>query len=174
MPPTLLFANRRLRIGYWDSDAKFTNMQKMNFERSLSTLADITLEELKEYDAPNLPDFDVIIIAAPKLSEDRLLAWLRGLVKRMQHPRAIWVPAMIVAPISYQTLAPAMIELTMNNWYFDVVDPESIASVPIRIANLVRIHDHIKELSRYHAELRQLDAKVTSLEQQLTSKRETP
>ena len=54
-----------------------------------------------------------------------------------------------------------------ENWYFDVIDPDHLDSLPMRVANLLRIHDHLHELSRYEKSLADLQADVRQMQQKL-------
>ena len=49
------------------------------------------------------------------------------------------------------------------NWYFDILSMEHIDSMPIRVANLLRIHDHLHELERYQNTLATLNHRVDQL-----------
>ena len=53
------------------------------------------------------------------------------------------------------------------NWYFDIVASDQLDSLPIRVANLLRIHDHLHELHRYSAALSSLTAQTEALKQEL-------
>jgi hypothetical protein len=162
MPMALWFANRRLKIAYWDQDAKFANAAKLSLEHGLAKIADVAWNELRSLD--DIGDADLLIVAAHTVPPTVFNDWLRGLSKRMQTPSRIWIPALIVAPIRFDQFADSVLEHTMNNWYFDIIDPAHLDSIPVRVAHLVRIHDHLKELLRYQAELSDLEQRIDALE----------
>ena len=60
-----------------------------------------------------------------------------------------------------------MEEIWASNWYFDIIHPDHLTSLPVRIANLLRIHDHLAELHRYEAELGRMQQNIRMIEAEL-------
>lgn len=167
MPGKILFANRRLHVCYWDSESRFSSAEKMQLEQGLRRLADLDFAEIKTLNDPKFSKADLLIIAAQHVQDEQFSKWLEKLVQNMHHPSSIWVPALIVSPIGFDEASDALRKYLHKNWYFDTVRPDHFDSIPIRIANLVRIHDHLKELRRYDEQLKNLAMQMDQLEQRL-------
>ncbi len=167
MPSPALFANRSLRVCYWNAEAKIVDAEKADLEKHLKRLGDVKIDVVKALEAPEASLADLLIVSAQKLSGKDFPAWLQGFRKRIQAKGAIWTPALILADVSFDVLSEILVEVTADNWYFDVVAPQHLASLPIRVANLLRIHDHLHELKRYSAALDDINVKVKMLESQM-------
>jgi hypothetical protein len=167
MPSAALFANRSLRVCYWNAEAKIVDAGKAELERHLKRLGDVKVEVIKALDAPEAAQADLLVVAAQKLAAQDFPVWLQGFRKRIQAKGSIWTPALILADVSFDVLSEILVEVTAENWYFDVVAPAHLSSLPIRVANLLRIHDHLHELKRYSAALDDINTKVKMLESQM-------
>ncbi len=167
MPSPALFANRSLRVCYWNAEAKVLDAEKAELERHLKRLGDVRVEVIKALEAPEGSQADLLIVSAQKLSDKDFPAWLQGFRRRIQAKGSIWTPALILADVSFDVLSEILVEVTADNWYFDVVAPKHLASLPIRVANLLRIHDHLHEMKRYSAALDDITTKVKMLESQM-------
>jgi hypothetical protein len=65
-----------------------------------------------------------------------------------------------------------VLEQTLNsNWYFDLLHPDHLSSLPVRVANLLRMHDHLHELLRYEKELKRMQADIGRIEAELQALR---
>jgi hypothetical protein len=82
----------------------------------------------------------------------------------------IWSPALIMCDVSYTKIGQLIDWAVKINWYFDIVSRDHITSLPIRIINLLRIHDHLHELQRYDSELTTLQGRIDEIEQKLQEK----
>ena len=164
---------RKRRICYWDSDKRFTDAQKINLEKRLDFLPEFDFVKLRTLDSPELTPCDLVIVAAEGIEETIFVDWLTGLNKRMIRQNSIWTPALIATDINVPKLSSLLHKIADNNWYFDILEYEHIDSLPIRIANLLKIHDHLHELWRYQAELDGLQAKVLEMEKRFEQLKKT-
>ncbi len=158
---------KKYRICYWDSDPKSVNSAKLAIESALKQLGDLTLYELSALEDPKLHPCDLLITSAQQIPEENFKKWLSGCEQRVTTQAGIWVPVLVIAKISFSCLDEILISAAKSNWYFDVLDLNHISSLPIRIANLLRIHDHITELYRYDQMLSSMQSQINRLENQL-------
>jgi len=158
---------RTYRICYWDSDPKSLSATKLNIESSLKQLGELRLDELKGLEDSKLHPCDLIIVSAQQIPEDSFKKWLHKSEQRIKTKAGIWVPVIILAKISFPYLNEILINAAKNNWYFDVLDPSHLDSLPIRVANLLRIHDHLNELYRYDQMLNNMQSQIDRMENQL-------
>jgi hypothetical protein len=78
---------------------------------------------------------------------------------------------LIVAELPVNEARLLMEHAIKSNWYFDVVRPEHLDSLPVRVANLLRIHDHFHELRRNSETLDRLQDRVNMLEHEVNALR---
>lgn len=159
--------HRKRRICYWDYESKHFDNFKAQVERYVKSMPDFSLAQVQGLDDPNFKPCDLLIIYSPKLNENEFHQWLEGIHKRIQASSKIWTPGCIVSQQLENTDIQRIHEYADTNWYFDIIHPEHWMSFPIRIANLLRIHDHLHELFRYQEQLTHLQTRVADIEQQL-------
>ena len=160
---------------YWDAEKKFVDATKINFEKHLSFLPDFDLITLKTLDSEDFNPCDLLLVTAFLIDANDFSQWLDGLNKRIVRQNSIWTPALIFTDLPFAELSASIHDYAAdNNWYFDIVSADHLDSMPIRIANLLRIHDHLHELFRYQERLDQMQTKVSDIEEKLDSCRETP
>ena len=164
-----MFEGRVLRLSYWNSDARVVDADRMQLEKYLSRLGDVRLNVVKNLEAITSGACDLLIVAAQNVPRKEFAKGLVGLRSRVHTQGSIWVPALILADVGFDTLADILSEVTRENWYFDILAPGHLDSIPIRVANLVRIHDHLHELRRYLDAVEDVSSKVKHLEQQMKS-----
>jgi hypothetical protein len=157
------YNQRPLRICYIDSNNKVIDQKKMLLEERLKTLGNISVQVIKSLDDPNFHPCDLVVIDANSVPSEDFAQWLHGLGNRVVKQGAIWVPALIIADLSFRGLRDIMLVAASMNWYFDVLSMDHIDSMPIRVANLLRIHDHLHELGRYQKTLSELKVQVDQL-----------
>jgi len=169
-----VFKNRTLRIAFWNAEPKLVDSTLMTLERHLGLLGEVTLKEITSLDDPSLYPCDLLLIAAQSIHEDHFPEWLKGLQQRIKVQGHIWIPALIVSEVSFGALCTIFGEAVQQNWYFDVISASHLSSLPIRVATLLKIHDHLHELRRYEKALDALQNQVTKLETEvLTLKNKT-
>lgn len=166
------FLQMRRRLCIWDLEPKRADALKLNVERSLRFLPQLDLVRLKALDDPNLLPCDLLVVFANPLGEEELITWLSGFEKRMaQQQQGIWIPALIVNACE-MTRVVEVLEQTLNsNWYFDLLHPDHLSSLPVRVANLLRMHDHLHELLRYEKELKRMQTDIGRIEAELQALR---
>ena len=159
---TLLSARQRpLRVCSYHYDPRFIDDTLEQVEHELSKVHDFEIISLSSLDAPEFDPCDLLILMAQQLQDSELTQWTKGLAHRLRHK--IWTPALIVASPGFQVLSELTTFALGSNWYFDVVDAEHIPSLPLRITNLIRIHDHLHEMYRYEKTLSTLEQKLQNI-----------
>jgi hypothetical protein len=162
---------RRSRACVLNLDPKFVNLPKLKLEQELHAMVDIELVEVKGLDDPAFRPCDLLIVEAQGVSGGDFQAWLRSFQSRLVAQADIWVPSLIVADLPVQDARVLMEHAVKSNWYFDVVQPSHLESLPVRVANLLRIHDHLHELRRYSETLDRLQDRVNMLEHEVNALR---
>jgi len=168
MPAEPLFKGRSFRLCYWHADPRVVDADRARLEQHLKKVGDVKVDTLKSLDDPGLHACDLLIVAAQTIPRDDFAKWLGGFKERFQRMGAIWVPVLVVADVPFEGLREILPDAARANWYFDIMAPDHVASLPIRVANLLRIHDHLHEMKRYAKTLDDINAKVTALETELT------
>ncbi len=155
------------RICSWDLEPRRLDSLKSMLELQLRFLPQVTWHKLKSIDDQNLLPCDLLVVYAGHLGEEELLVWLQGFEKRLKKQEAIWIPALIITPLEL-TRVEDLLDMTLkSNWYFDLIHPDHFSSLSVRVANLLRIHDHLHELLRYETEIQKLQAAVHQVESEL-------
>lgn len=147
---------------------KFFGATKADFEKKLRRIADIELVELKSLDDPNFHPCDLLIMTANLVPEDHFFDWVTKLKKKIRSQAKIWSPALILSDVEFSVQNEMFKYAVHENWYFDIVHSQQLDSIPIRVANLLRIHDHMHELRRYNDLLSDFGRRINSLESKLT------
>ena len=160
-------SHRRRRICYWDPQSNAVSTNKINFEMHLKFLPNFDLSELRSLDDQSFHPCDLLIVNALSIPDDDFLIWLEGINKRVLTQNKIWTPAVLVSECKFGELSSEVHEFANNNWYFDLINPANMDSMPIRVANLLKIHDHLHELWRYEKELNTMQKQVSDIEQKL-------
>ncbi len=160
---------RRRRICSWDPEKLRVTSWKSHFEKTLKFLPDLELVQLKSLDDPKFSPCDLLIVSALSIPEAELATWIQSLQTRIRSQGKIWTPALVISEVNYSRLGEWLHEYASLNWYFDILHPDHLDSVPIRIANLLRIHDHLHELERYHTQIMSMQEQITRIEQTLNS-----
>ena len=158
---------RTLEIAYWDGQKKYFSAAKGHFQGLLKGIGDVKLTPISSLEDPIVQSSDLVLTTADHVDEADFPQWLEGLSQRFQKNHLIWVPAIILAELPVDLLKDLIHKTVSSNWYFDIVSPNSLDSLPLRMANLIRIHDHLKELNHYDLELNSLSARLAKLEGQL-------
>ncbi len=158
---------RSLRICYWDSAKRHFGRHKAIFEKYMKRLGDLSFYEMKSLEDPDFAPCDLLIVAAESVPEENFAEWLREFHQRIKKQQKIWTPAIILSSVGFVALEDLLTEANGSNWYFDIINPDHIESLPIRVANLLRIHDHLHELRRYDEKQRSLQEQVDAIEEKL-------
>ena len=162
----------RRRLCCWDLEPKRADSFKMLMDRALRFLPQLDLVQLKALDDPQLSPCDLLVVYAWHLGEAELMVWLQAFERRLsQAQHGVWIPALVVTPVAIDRIADVLEHTLNSNWYFDLLHPDHLSSLQIRVANLLRIHDHLHELRRYEKELADMQAAVRLIEAELNSLR---
>lgn len=167
-PSKTLFASRSLKLCYWNAETRVVDAERMTLEQHLRRLGEVRVLPVSSLDSLEMNGADLLIVAAQMVPADKFAGWLRGFRQRIQAQGYVWTPALILADVPFDVLSEIWPEVTRENWYFDILAPDHLASLPIRVANLLRIHDHLHEMKRYSVALDDINAKVRALEAQVT------
>ncbi len=159
---------RTLRVKYLVADKRFVDADRMVLEKHLKRISDVKLTEIKSIEDADFLPCDLLIVAAKNVAAIDFKKWLTGIRKRVHSEGTVWVPALILTEVEFEDLRDILLEAVNENWYFDVMHADHMASLPIRVANLLKINDHLHELDRYEKALADLGDKVTKLEAQLS------
>ncbi|MBC7661677.1 MAG: hypothetical protein H7249_18425 [Chitinophagaceae bacterium] len=151
----------------WDLDPKRSDITKLNLERFLKLLPSLQWKKVKGLEAPDFLPCDLAVVYAWHLNQIELQTWLENFEKRWKKQGAIWIPALIVSPLDIGDLVASMDGIWSSNWYFDIIHPDHFLSLPVRIANLLRINDHLHELERYELEMSRMQQDIKAIEAQL-------
>ena len=154
----------KYQIAVWDSQARFIDREKAKLEHFLKQIllpSFITINAISDLKNTNA---DLLIAGAHHLEGPPFIQWMDGLSKTMAKEN-IWIPALIMGKQPFEDLVEVYEKAAASNWYFDIINPDHLESLPLRIANLLRIHDHIRELNRYDSEVKELRDKTKLLEQ---------
>jgi|GEM_PF-867775 len=159
-----IFSDRTLKIAYWNPDPRYVSISHIELEKGLGMLAELSVHAVKTIDHLAEESFDLLVVSAQHIPEIEFPKWLLGLKSRIESQGNIWVPALVVADIGVKSLREVLAPAVASNWYFDILARDHIASLPVRVANLVRIHDHLGELRRYADMIDSLNKRVGHLE----------
>ncbi len=159
---------RKRRICYINSDTKTLETSAAFFEKRLHMLSNI---ELTEYTSMDLlkegTHFDLLIINASNLNEPAFLQWFSKVALNIPKQFSITTPTLFYSRVDFAILDELWESIYKNNWYFDIIHPDHLESLPIRVANLLRIYDHLHEIHRYEKELQNLKMRMIVLEKQI-------
>ena len=159
----MFYKKRHLRICYLIQDKNVVDSRRAYLEKQLKSFVSFDLVEIQSLEDPNLKPCDLLVVDAHRLDEETFMTWFRSFSKRIMKQGFIWIPALVVAEISMETFSEAFDEFLQMNWYFDIVSPDHFASMPLRMTNLLRIHDHLHELDRYRQMIDKLTQRVDKL-----------
>lgn len=162
-----VFADRKINLRYWNCESKVLDSHKLSLEVHLKRLGQLEVAQASSLEDPSIPASDLLVIGAHLVEEEHFSQWLMSIRKRLLAQGAIWVPVLVLSDCSFESLLEMLVESIADNWYFDIIAPRHLASLPIRVANLIRIHDHIQELGRYAKALDDITLRVQELENRL-------
>jgi len=170
MPRVLsIFEEKSFRVCYWDAESRYLASDKILFEKKLEILGDVELVPLKSLDDKAFHPCQLLIIAADSVAEEDFQVWLKSLEKKIAQQGKVWTPTLILSTLSFETLDALLTQAVKSNWYFDILSRDHLDSLPIRVANLLRISDHLLELWRYNDTVSALSKKTAELENKIQS-----
>lgn len=169
MEPSSPILHRPRRLCYYKVDPRAIDSDLMMIESHLKRLGDLKVEAVKDLSSLEVLPCDLIVVGAQKVPEDAFSGWFSALRAKLVSNASIWTPALVIADVSFDVLRSLLVQAVLDNWYFDIVNPRQISSLPIRVANLLRIHDHLHELRRYALALDEIQGQVRELESQIVT-----
>ena len=167
MSDNFIFQGRRMRVCSWNASPGFISAASAALEQQLRMLIQVEIVPLKSLTDATAP-CDLLIISAEGIDDEAFPSWLKSVSERIPNIHGIPVPSIIFgvvpAPVQRELLRWAV----EGNWYFDIVDPGHVTSLPVRVANFLRLHDHLHEVRRISDASRLLEARVREMEAQIT------
>ena len=156
-------SSRIVKTGVLDLEPKFYSNSKataLALLRALTPLKVTLYKALKE-----LPrDLDILIIQAEHLSSEDVLSCSDRIRRHLKDNGLQNLPFLLIASPDLDVSQDFLRLSLKENWYSDLIDPHHIESLPPRLANLIRIHDHLRELARYDQVVRDLEERISKLE----------
>jgi hypothetical protein len=163
---SFIYQDRRMRVCSWNASPGFISAASAALEQQLRQLIQVDIVPVKSIGDATAP-CDLLIISAEGIDEEAFPSWLKSISGRIPNIHGIPVPSIIFGEVS----APVQRELLRwaieGNWYFDIVDPRHVSSLPVRVTNFLRLHDHLHEVRRISDASRLLDTRVREMEVQL-------
>jgi len=159
--------NKNLRITYFDESPKAVNLEKVDFELKLKRVFDAKVSHTSNIDQLKAEDTDLVVAFPNTADGESLMKWIQRYEGRTAQ-NLCNIPLLVIFRVGFQTVNDAFLTSHASNRYFDIVHPDHLDSLPMRILNLLKIRDHIAEIQRYDATLKDLMNKVSDLDAQLT------
>jgi hypothetical protein len=172
MTTQLVFKNRRMRVCVWNATPGFVSAASAALDQQIRHIVQVEMVPLKKLEDSSASPCDLLIIAAEGLDEAHVLSWLQAVSARVPKAHGIPVPSIIFSAVTAATQRDMLRWAVDGNWYFDIVDPDHVASLPVRVANFLRLHDHLHEIRRMGELVRQLETKMQDMEQNMSSQME--
>ena len=160
MPPIASKPEVSRTICYMNRNPRELTSQKLHLERLVKNLGEITCIDVNSIEDPAVRGCDLVVIGGIDVPEEQLGRWISRMGERMRDLGNIWVPVIFVSDAKFLALRELITQCAQSNWYFDIVNSAHFESLPVRIANLFRIHDHLKELFRYSEEINILQGRL--------------
>lgn len=160
---------KSLRVAYWDQTPRHLSSWKDRLERYLRQITEIQCFDVRSLEQAAEQSADLTIVQAADLEEEAFQQWLSGLVKTSRGSDAIWIPTLVITELDFAKVRALFSTTYRENWYCDLIHPEHLDSLPLRVVNLIKIHDHLKELDRYRQSLEDLEKRAELLSQELRS-----
>jgi hypothetical protein len=135
-------------------------------ESQITKIVPVQVQKIETMDEVASGTWNLLIVDAQILGDNELSLWIDKLHERMKKNSAVWTPALILSRCTIGASLRILEQMIAFNWYFDIVNPDHLESIPLRIANLIRIHDHLGELNQYRQLLENLQQRVEVMENQ--------
>ena len=151
----------------WNATPGFISAASAALDQQLGLLIQVDKVTLKSLDDSNASPCDLLIISAEGIEDEQYPAWLKSISSRIPRAHGIPVPSIIFGVVPPAVQRELLRWAVDGNWYFDIVDPDHVASLPVRVANFLRVHDHLHEVRRMAEASSILEAKVRDMEQRV-------
>jgi hypothetical protein len=157
-----------IKIIHWNAFPKLVSTELAAIERELSFFKKISFQAVAQVeDIQNHRDAGMTMVLATGHDETTFTPWLKGFQKRWRDLNLQAMPCLIISHAQSGSLREILQSAVDDNWYFDVVDPEHLSSLPLRIANLARSKVHVEELSRMNKALLDVESRLADVESSL-------
>jgi hypothetical protein len=158
-PENQFFDSRQ--IGFLVYDPRLADRYLAQMEMILKQNGDLKIIKISSMTDPKISNCSCLIVFANNLDDDAMITWVKGVAKKLD-PQLINTPWLIICESSEFIQRELLRYALSENWYFDLLEPDHLGSLTIRMANLIRISDHIRELSRYERETKDLEIKMAA------------
>lgn len=165
MQPYLAHRERPLRVCSVHYDARMVDATLEQIECEMDKVHPFEMIRLASIADEKFHPCDLLVLIGHQTPEEHLLTWVKNLAVRLADH--IWVPTLIIGDLQARATGQLVEFAIESNWYFDVLDRHHLSSLAIRMANLIRIHDHLQELHRYASQLEQLERKTQAQQQRV-------
>ena len=164
-----LYLNRKLNATFLNVSQKILDTQRLLIEKKIQAISsELNIKTIRSLEEVKNSPCDLLIVAANHIPEEEFNKWLSSFSLKIETQGYIWIPALIISQACFPTLMDVLSKAVQMNWYFDIVHENHLDSIPIRVANLLRIHDHLHELNRYESSLDQLSKEIEMLKSSLS------
>lgn len=161
------FHQRQLKIAYWSVDPKVVDRHTMVIETNLKKFLQFSIETITSLEDKLALGSDLFVINATSVETKHFHQWLESVFRRVPQNNHVWTPALIFSNLGDNELIGIMDLVYQSNWYFDVLSAETTTNLAPRIANLLKIHDHLHELQRYDLRISELENDLERIAQTL-------
>ena len=157
--------HRTIRLCYLARENKFVDADRLLLENKLRAVAELDVVALDSLQDPDLLPCDLLVVHVGAVEKENFQVWLGGFRRQIERQAGILIPVLLVTKDSIDIdLSLIFADAVKANWYFDIVSLKELDTLPIRMANLLRIHDHLHELKRYTELLEELKSSVAKLQ----------
>jgi hypothetical protein len=156
-----------MRVCSWNATPGFISAASAALDQQLRQLVQVDIVPLKSLDDQAALPCDLLIISAEGMEEEQFPVWVKSISTRIPRAHSIPAPALIFGVVGATVQRELLRWAVEGNWYFDIVEPDHVTSLPVRSANFLRIHDHLHEVRRMSETSRALDARVQEMQTQI-------
>ena len=161
----------KIRVSIWNPTPYLVNSSLLLMEKKINSIFDLEIKNITALEDVGLAPCDLLVCAALGIEDEMFETWLRGIVLRIPHQNGIAIPVVVLSRFEIEKEFNLFHWVVSQNCYFDIVNPDHFESVGIRIANFLRFHDHLHEISRMNGLVDSLHDRVQLLEKQLLANR---
>ncbi len=150
------------KVMYYNMDEKILTPYISKVESLVSSIEQI---DLQKTDNIRGVQADLIIVSSP-LGGEELLRWIQRLIDdKNKDKNSIWTPILFVTDADLSEVESLVWKcISETNWYFDIVNRDNLEFLSIRIAFLLKVSDHIREIEEYDQKISELSSRVVALE----------
>ena len=156
-----------MRVCSWNATPGFISAASAALDQQLRQLVQVEMVPLKSLDDQAASPCDLLIISAEGMDEEKFPIWVKSISARIPRAHGIPAPALIFGVVGATVQRELLRWAVEGNWYFDIVDPDHVMSLPVRAANFLRVHDHLHEVRRMSETTQALDQKVRDMQSQM-------